>query len=95
MVANPAGDLAARVEAQLVADLLDVVLRRSFRYEQALGNLAIAQTVGDEAGYLALTSGEGTPEFKSSTIRRGTGLTAAIASPVREAPWRRLSHLMA
>ena len=58
VLADPVSNLAARVKPKLVADLLDVIFGRAFSYEQPLGNLAIAQAVGDEAGHLTLAPRE-------------------------------------
>jgi hypothetical protein len=40
------------VEAQLVANLLDVVLRSALRDDEPFGDLAVRETIGDELGDL-------------------------------------------
>jgi hypothetical protein len=50
---QPAGDLASGMEAELVSDLFDVILRGAFGKDESLGDLAVAKAVGDELGHLS------------------------------------------
>ncbi len=49
---DPRADLAARVEAELVANLLYVVLGRALRDPELHGDLTVREAVGDELGDL-------------------------------------------
>jgi hypothetical protein len=51
---EPEGDPGARVEAQLIEDVLDVVLGGAFGDVQPAGDLTVAQPVRDQAGDLFL-----------------------------------------
>ena len=54
----PDRNLAARVKTELVADLLDMVLGGALGDEEALRDLTVRQTVGEETGHLSFASGE-------------------------------------
>src|SRR6266516_2604659 len=72
---RPGGDLRSRVESQLVADVLDVTLRRSLRQVEALGDASVGKAVRDQHGDLELPPGERmachTPGFDRSENRLG------------------------
>lgn len=52
---QPASYIATGMEAKLVSDLLNVVLRGAFGDKKSLGDLAVREAVSDELGHLAFT----------------------------------------
>jgi hypothetical protein len=59
MFDGPGCDLGSRADTQLVPDALDVALGRALSDEQALGNLAVRHSSGDQSRYLALPPAQG------------------------------------
>jgi hypothetical protein len=58
IVGGPGGDLGARVDTQLQADVGDVCLHRPAAEEEVSGDATVRLTPGHEPGHLALATGQ-------------------------------------
>src|SRR5689334_9709164 len=79
---EPARDLDPRVEAQLVEDVVDVVVHGSLRDEETGRDLAIAQTAGQQPRDLAFAPAERDPGLGGNSDRlrfRSRGVDGPLA----------------
>jgi hypothetical protein len=86
---RPRGNLAAGMEAQLVADLLDVVFGGAFADEQLLRDLPVGQALSDEVRDFLLAAGQ-RPRRAAGVVSGGACRTDLVRNPLRGSPPRSL-----